>query len=78
MAFVNMLGTNTPARMLLELNGIDDADKSIKQKFKMFQGLKVYSLGLNKCNLQERDTHDFFYASAHRLFIKESFIKFWI
>ena len=51
MSFFEMLGSSSQAKILLELNGIDDADKAIKQKFKLFQGLRVYSLGVNKCNL---------------------------
>ena len=33
---------NSSTKLILELYNIDDADKSIKQKFKLFQGLKVY------------------------------------
>ena len=74
MNFFHLLG-DSPAKLLLELNNIDDADKSIKQKFKLFEGLRVYSLGLHRCNLQERDTHDFLFIGAHRLLIKDSFIS---
>ena len=28
--------------------------------------------------MQERDTHDFLYVGAHRLIVKDSFVKFWI
>ena len=49
-------GLHTQPKLLLELTTFDDSDESIKDKVNLFRELKIFTLGFNKCNLQEKKT----------------------
>ncbi len=44
---------------MLELNGMDDSDRDIRDALKRFKDIPIRRLVLKKCNLQEKNTQSF-------------------
>ena len=65
-------------RLMLEFIGLDDSDKDVKERLRMFKDMPIRRLVLKKCNLQEQKTQSIILADCLQLYIVDSFIKFWI
>ena len=65
-------------RLMLELNGMDDSDRDIRETLKRFKDIPIRRLIIRKCNLQEKNTQAMLLADCVQLYILDSFLKFWI
>jgi hypothetical protein len=54
-------------KLILELTGLDDSDVGVLEKIKMFKGLPIHQLGLNKCNLQTKPAHKYLLQEPQHL-----------
>ena len=42
--------------MMLELNGMDDSDREVREALKRFKDIPIRKLVIKKCNFQEKNT----------------------
>eukprot|EP00347_Sterkiella_histriomuscorum_P022153 403331492 len=65
-------------RLMLELNGMDDSDRDIKEVLKRFKDIPIRRLVVKKCNFQEQKTQGLLLKDCIQLYLIDSFVKFWI
>lgn len=44
---------------------------------KLFKDFPIYTTILKKCNIQEKNAYLYFFSTPMKLFIYDSFVKFW-
>ena len=73
---LKFLRAHSSMRVMVELFGVDDSDRGMRERLKLFREVSVRRLVIKKCNLQEKKTHVL--DECVQLYVKDSFLKVWV
>lgn len=71
------LNSLNQSKIELECINLDDSDKPLFTRIKLFKSQPIFSILIRKCNLQEQKFQTQVMQHCHKIYVFDSFMKFW-